>query len=41
VTIGSWAEPGLIEDAPKDGWFRTGDLMQQGDNDDLWFVSRR
>jgi long-chain acyl-CoA synthetase len=41
VTIGYWAGPGLIDDAPKDGWFRTGDLMRQGDNDDLWFVSRK
>ena len=39
VTIGYWAGPGLIEDAPKDGWFRTGDLMRQDDADDLWFVS--
>jgi len=41
VTIGYWAGPGRIEDAPKDGWFRTGDLMRQGDGDDLWFVSRK
>jgi long-chain acyl-CoA synthetase/feruloyl-CoA synthase len=41
VTIGYWAGPGVIEDAPKDGWFRTGDLMRQGDNDHLWFVSRK
>jgi acyl-CoA synthetase (AMP-forming)/AMP-acid ligase II len=41
VTIGYWARPGLIDDAPKDGWFRTGDLMRQGDNDDFWFVSRK
>lgn len=41
VTIGYWAEPGLIEDAPPDGWLRTGDLMRQGANDDLWFVSRK
>ena len=41
VTIGYWAGPGAVEDAPKDGWFRTGDLMRQGDNDDLWFVSRK
>jgi acyl-CoA synthetase (AMP-forming)/AMP-acid ligase II len=41
VTIGYWSEPGLIEDTPQDGWFRTGDLMRQGANDDLWFVSRK
>ena len=41
VTIGYWAGPGRIEEAPKDGWFRTGDLMRQGDDDDLWLVSRK
>jgi long-chain acyl-CoA synthetase len=41
VTIGYWAGPGLIEDAPHHGWFRTGDLMRQDANDDLWFVSRK
>ncbi len=41
VTIGYWAGPGAIEDASKDGWFRTGDLMRQGDHDDLWFISRK
>ena len=41
VTIGYWAGPGLIENAPHDGWFRTGDLMRQDANDDLWFVSRK
>jgi acyl-CoA synthetase (AMP-forming)/AMP-acid ligase II len=41
VTIGYWAEPALMEDTLKDGWFHTGDLMRQGDNDDLWFVARR
>jgi acyl-CoA synthetase (AMP-forming)/AMP-acid ligase II len=41
VTIGYWAGPGLIEDAPKDGWFYTGDLMRQDDQGNLWFVSRK
>jgi len=41
VTIGYWAGPGAIEDAPENGWFRTGDLMRRGDDDDLWFVSRK
>ena len=35
VTIGYWAGPGLIEDAPKDGWFYTGDLMRQDDQGNL------
>jgi acyl-CoA synthetase (AMP-forming)/AMP-acid ligase II len=41
VTIGYWAGPGLIEDAPEDGWFYTGDLMRQDDQGNLWFVSRK
>jgi long-chain acyl-CoA synthetase len=41
VTIGYWAGPGLIQDAPKEGWFRTGDLMRRGEGDNLWFVSRK
>jgi long-chain acyl-CoA synthetase len=40
VTIGYWAGPGLMEDTLKDGWFHTGDLMRQGDNDELRFVAR-
>jgi long-chain acyl-CoA synthetase len=40
VTVGYWSEPGQI-DAPSDGWFHTGDLMQEGDDDELWFVSRK
>jgi long-chain acyl-CoA synthetase len=41
VSIGYWAGPGVIEDAPEDGWFHTGDLMRQDKNGDLWFVSRK
>ena len=41
VTIGYWAGPGQIKQAPKEGWFHTGDLMRQDDNGDLWFVSRK
>ena len=41
VSIGYWAGPGLVEDAPKDGWFYTGDLMRQDEKGNLWFVSRK
>jgi long-chain acyl-CoA synthetase len=41
VTIGYWAGPGQIKDAPKGGWFHTGDLMRQDEKGDLWFVSRK
>jgi long-chain acyl-CoA synthetase len=39
--IGDWAGPGLVEDAPKDGWFHTGDFMRQDEKGNLWFVSRK
>jgi long-chain acyl-CoA synthetase len=41
VTIGYWAAPGRITDAPKEGWFHTGDLMRLDETGDLWFVSRK
>ena len=41
VTIGYWAGPGQITDAPKEGWFHTGDLMRQDEKGDLWFVARK
>jgi acyl-CoA synthetase (AMP-forming)/AMP-acid ligase II len=41
VTIGYWAGPGRITDAPKEGWFHTGDLMRQDEKGDLSFVSRK
>jgi long-chain acyl-CoA synthetase len=31
----------LIEDAPEDGWFYTGDLMREDEKGNLWFVSRK
>jgi acyl-CoA synthetase (AMP-forming)/AMP-acid ligase II len=41
VSIGYWAGPGLIQDAPVDGWFHTGDLMRQDEKGNLWFISRK
>ena len=41
VAIGYWAGPGQIKDAPKEGWFYTGDLMRQDEKGDLWFVARK
>ncbi|MBV8353081.1 MAG: acyl--CoA ligase, partial [Verrucomicrobia bacterium] len=41
VTLGYWAGPGQIKDAPKEGWFHTGDLMRQDEKGDLWFVTRK
>jgi len=41
VTIGYWAGPGMVEDAPEAGWFHTGDLLRQDEKGNLWFVSRK
>jgi long-chain acyl-CoA synthetase len=41
VTIGYWAGPGQVKDAPQEGWFHTGDLMRQDEKGDLWFVARK
>jgi long-chain acyl-CoA synthetase len=41
VTVGYWAGPGRIDAATTDGWFRTGDLMRQGEMDELWFIGRK
>jgi long-chain acyl-CoA synthetase len=41
VTVGYWSRPGVIEPATRDGWFCTGDLMRQGEGDELWFVGRK
>ena len=41
VTIGYWAGPGQLKDAPQGGRFSTGDLMRQDETGDLWFVSRK
>jgi acyl-CoA synthetase (AMP-forming)/AMP-acid ligase II len=41
VTSGYWTGPGRIDDPKSDGWFATGDLMRQGEGDDLWFVARK
>jgi acyl-CoA synthetase (AMP-forming)/AMP-acid ligase II len=41
VTVGYWVEPDRIEDATRDGWYHTGDLMRRGEGDELWFVGRK
>lgn len=41
VTTGYWQGPGQLHCATTGGWYHTGDLLRQGDQDDLWFVGRK
>jgi acyl-CoA synthetase (AMP-forming)/AMP-acid ligase II len=41
VTVGYWSGPDRIDDATRDGWYCSGDLMRQGEGDELWFVGRK
>jgi acyl-CoA synthetase (AMP-forming)/AMP-acid ligase II len=41
VTVGYWVGPDRIDDATRDGWYHSGDLMRQGEGDELWFVGRK
>jgi long-chain acyl-CoA synthetase len=41
VTVGYWVAPDRIDDASRDGWYHSGDLMRQGEGDELWFVGRK
>jgi long-chain acyl-CoA synthetase len=41
VFPGYWNDPEATEESLKAGWYHTGDLMRRGEDDDLWFVSRK
>ena len=41
VTVGYWSGPDQIEPATAAGWYHTGDLLRQGEQDDLWFLGRK
>ena len=41
LAVGYWSGPGQFEALLENGWFHTGDQMQQGDGDELWYVSRK
>jgi long-chain acyl-CoA synthetase len=41
VFVGYWNDPSATAQSLKDGWYYTGDLMRRGEDDELWFVSRK
>lgn len=41
LAAGYWMEEGKVDGLRQHGWFHTGDLMREGDGDELWFVSRK
>jgi acyl-CoA synthetase (AMP-forming)/AMP-acid ligase II len=41
LTVGYWIGPDRIDAATRDGWYHSGDLMRQGEGDELWFVGRK
>jgi long-chain acyl-CoA synthetase len=41
VFPGYWNDPEATGETLRAGWYHTGDLMRRGEEDDLWFVSRK
>ena len=41
LAAGYWEGPGKVRSLVHDGWYRSGDLMRQGEGDEFWFVSRK
>jgi long-chain acyl-CoA synthetase len=41
VFVGYWNDPAATSQSLKDGWYHTGDMMRRGEDDELWFVSRK
>ncbi|MFP3550871.1 class I adenylate-forming enzyme family protein [Paraburkholderia sp. SIMBA_049] len=39
--VGYWLGPGRIDDARKDGWWATGDVLRQDEAGDFWYVARK
>jgi long-chain acyl-CoA synthetase len=39
--VGYWLGPGRIDDARKDGWWATGDVLCQDEAGDFWYVARK
>lgn len=41
LALGYWMEPGHMNPVGVDGWYRTGDMVRQGEGDEYVFVSRK
>jgi long-chain acyl-CoA synthetase len=41
VFAGYWDDPDATAQVLKDGWYHTGDMMRRGEDDEIWFVTRR
>lgn len=39
--VGYWFGPGHIDNARKDGWWATGDVLRQDEAGDFWYVARK
>ncbi|WNC91569.1 class I adenylate-forming enzyme family protein [Paraburkholderia sp. FT54] len=39
--VGYWLGPGRIDDARKDGWWATGDVLREDEAGDFWYVARK
>ena len=39
--VGYWIGPDRIDDARKDGWWATGDMLRQDEAGDFWYVARK
>ncbi len=40
VAAGYWQGPGKIQAFPN-GWFATGDIMRQGEGNEIWYIARK
>jgi long-chain acyl-CoA synthetase len=41
LALGYWMEPGRVNPVAVDGWYRTGDMVRQGEGDEYVFVCRK
>jgi long-chain acyl-CoA synthetase len=41
VFTGYWDDPTATAQNLRDGWYHTGDMMRQGNGDEIWYVARK